>query len=360
MKIGIIGGGQLAQMMCESSPEHEYFVLEKNKNCSCKEVARIIEGNYHDSDKLQWLLKNTDVITYEFENIPADSIKQIQAKTYPNPEILHTSQNRLREKNMAKDLGLKTPRFFAISNQADLSKALEELNYRGILKTNTGGYDGKGQVVMTDGLTEEAIELVNNHECILEELLELKYETAIIATRDRFGNVQTFPLTDNVHRNSILFSTMSGLKCKHQQSLERATKKIMNHKNVVGTLVVEYFITSKGWAFNEMAPRPHNSGHWTIEGCSVSQFRNHILAITGEEIQRPRLLRPTIMINVIGKEYLNLHKIPTDPEIYIQDYLKTDVRPGRKMAHITISSESRTSMIEKSNEVISILGGNNE
>lgn len=354
MKIGIIGGGQLALMMIQESPEHSYFVIDPNKNCpASKETPNIIVAKYDDINALEELYKNCDVITYEFENIPSKALSIIEDKLFPNSKILEISQNRLKEKNLAQSLGIPTPRFFAIENIKDYENAINQFEGKAILKSVSGGYDGKGQILIKNKIISEDIkDLINNGTCILEVFVDFKFETSIVANRDKKGNVVFLPNTLNVHRNGILFTT-SNLETIAYKKLLVATKRIMNELDVVGTLTVEYFETDYGFVFNELAPRPHNSGHWSIEGSTVSQFRNHILAVTGQEVIVPEKKKFTIMVNLLGEEFTKAKKnIDFNENIILHDYYKEEVREGRKMGHITIISDSKQETTKLADYVI--------
>lgn len=353
MKIGIIGGGQLALMMIQSSPEHEYVVLEPKVNCSVREYAKLIIAPYEDKDALMQLFNQCDVITYEFENIPANALKIIETKLFPNSEILHISQNRLREKMMAQSLGIPTPQFFAISSIEDLKHAFSNISGKAVLKTTTGGYDGKGQIVIKNKeITDEIKAMINKTECILEAFVDYKYESSVVASRDKWGNFVFLPSTLNTHKDGILFTT-SNLETISFKNQVKATKEIMEKFNVIGTLAVEFFETDFGFVFNELAPRPHNSGHWSIEGASVSQFRNHILAITNEKVILPENKKWTIMINLLGQDYIKAkERIEFNEKVIMHDYFKDEVKPGRKMAHICVVSDNKEECKELAKNVL--------
>lgn len=261
MKIGIIGGGQLALMMIQSSPEHTYIVLEPNNNCSVKGFAELIVAPYNDNAALQELNSRCDVITYEFENVPAEGLKIVENKLFPNSSTLFISQNRLREKNMARDLSIPTPIYFPIESIEDLERSLMILGGRGVLKTLEGGYDGKGQVVIKSlVIPQEAKDLVKKQKCILEEFINFTRESSLIISRDRKGKIIYYPSTCNVHENQMLRTT-SNLEKVSQKKKVKAVERIVEKLDVVGTFTVEFLDTDYGFIFNEIAPRVHNSGH---------------------------------------------------------------------------------------------------
>lgn len=261
MKIGIIGGGQLALMMIQSSPEHTYIVLEPNNNCSVKGFAELIVAPYDDKTALHELNSRCDVITYEFENVPAEGLKIVENKLFPNSATLFTSQNRLREKNMARDLSIPTPIYFPIETVEDLERSLMILGGRGVLKTLEGGYDGKGQVVIKSlAIPQEAKDLIKKQKCILEEFINFTRESSLIITRDRKGKIIYYPSTNNVHENQMLRTT-SNLEKVSQKKKVKAVERIVEKLDVIGTFTVEFLDTDYGFIFNEIAPRVHNSGH---------------------------------------------------------------------------------------------------
>ena len=343
MKIGIIGGGQLALMMIQENPEHSYYVIDPNRKCPASKVANeVLAAKYDDKNALMQLHKVCDVITYEFENIPSEALSIIEDKLFPNRRILEVSQNRLKEKRLAQKLGVPTPRFFSIKSLEDLENAFKQIETKSVLKTVSGGYDGKGQIVIEDKeINDEIKGLIKSNECILESFVDFECETSIVASRDKFGNVVFLPNTKNEHRNGILFTT-SNIELIAYKKLFKATKTIMQELDVIGTLTVEFFETEFGFVFNELAPRPHNSGHWSIEGASTSQFRNHILAVSGKEVNIPVREKYAIMINLIGDDYTRAkEKVIENENIIFHDYFKEEVREGRKMGHITIIGDEK-------------------
>ena len=357
MKIGIIGGGQLALMLIQSHGEHEYLILEPKKNNSISKIAKSLNFNYDSLEGLKTLYDNTDVITYEFENILVTTLEEFKDKIYPNIKLLEISQNRLLEKRYAKSLNIKTVNFHEISNIKDLENIVSNSDNNWIIKTITGGYDGKDQLIIKDKIiTDEVINFISNKKCILEEFVKFKYETSLIMTRDKNNNFVYLMPTKNIHKKGILWVTHNLDGIDFLDIMVKYVKSLMEGLNIIGTLAVEFFITKNEVIFNEMAPRPHNSGHWSIEGTTASQFYNHINAITNQELKKPVNIGYTAVINLIGKKYLTAKKkIKFNNNIIFHDYYKDGIKEGRKMGHITINYRYKHDVQNQLNEIIKVL-----
>ena len=357
MKIGIIGGGQLALMLIQSHEEHEYLILEPKKNSSTSKIARSLNFNYDNLEGLKILYNDTDVITYEFENILVETLDLFKDKIFPNIKLLEISQNRLLEKEYAKSLDIKTANFHEISNIQDLENIILNSDSNWILKTITGGYDGKNQLIIKDKLiTKEIINFISNKKCILEEFVKFKYETSLIMTRDKNNNFVYLMPTKNIHKNNILWITHNLDEIDFFDTMVQYTKSLMEALNIIGTLAVEFFITKNEVIFNEMAPRPHNSGHWSIEGTTASQFYNHINAITNQKLKKPTNIGYTAVINLIGDKYLIAKKkIKFNNNIIFHDYYKDEVKDGRKMGHISINYRYKHDVQNQLNKIIKVL-----
>jgi len=348
MIIGIIGGGQLGMMMAESAKKmgHEVIGLDPNPRCSLSYIADdIIVSQYNNEIAFEELLDRVDVITYEFENVDLSMIEKHIDCIPQGSKGLIKSRNRLEEKNFANSLDIPTVKYVEYNDRTDVFTP-------SIIKTLTGGYDGKGQTKILCKTDIDQFTSETNIEYIIEELIEFDYEISVIATRDYFGNIVTFPIPRNKHRNGILFKS-EVFDDINQGIGKRAvdfTKRIVESLSYVGTLAVEYFVKGDEVIFNEFAPRPHNSGHYTIEGCNISQYDNHILAITNQKVQVPKLVSKAIMINVLGQnmEYLNRVN-PGNTHIHM--YKKEEVKENRKMGHITIVGNSINDVLKTTNYI---------
>ncbi len=338
-KLLIIGGGQLGMMMAEFAAKYslEITIIDPNKKCSASRYAKnVIDVNFSDTVKIAEQAMKNDVITYEFENINEDSLAIFSEKLPQGTLANAISKNRIKEKNFIKQLGHKTAAFCVPNSIDDVKQFVKN---KAILKTVEGGYDGKGQYLIENNNYTEIENLdFSQNLFILEEFINFDFEISVVATRDKYNNTFAFPISENIHKNQILFT--SKMEKKYQRfysEAEEIIKSVMEEFNYIGTFCIEFFVVNDQLIVNEMAPRPHNSGHLTQEGCDVSQFEQHIKAIIGMEIQRPKLIQETYMINLIGEDYKYLNKFD-NKNIFSHDYFKGEIRPGRKMAHINIKN----------------------
>ncbi len=358
--IGIIGGGQLGKMMAQSAQKMGYkvIVLDPDEACPCQYVANdFINSNYDDIDALNKLGKLSDVITYEFENISATQLQTL-VSTYNIPqgyEAIQLLQDRLTEKESLQAAQTKIAPFVQISEPSDLQEAIDTIGYPFILKTRFGGYDGKGQILVEDeSALDEATELVKEQECVAEQYLALQQEVSLTVTIGNDNQIAYFPLQENEHQNQILFKTIVPARSDKTQEAREEVEKIINHIHFVGTFTVEFFIdVNDNLYVNEIAPRPHNSGHYSIEACDYSQFDTHILAVTGQQLPANiELLKPAVMMNLLGRDLDLLEdQFSSHPEWHVHVYGKTERKPDRKMGHITILTDdvnqTESEMLEK-------------
>lgn len=343
--IGIIGGGQLGKMMAQSAQKMGYkvIVLDPDKACPCQYVAHeFINANYNDIDALNELGRRSDVITYEFENISAPQLKELVTK-YNIPqgyEAIELLQDRLTEKQTLQQANTQIVPFLRVSSEDELGHAIETLGYPFIIKTRFGGYDGKGQILVKDNtFLDEARQLIAQQECVAEQYLQLTQELSLTVTIGNNQSVTFFPLQENEHRQQILFKTVVPARSDKEQEARNEVNKIIKQIHFIGTFTVEFFVDQQNNLYvNEIAPRPHNSGHYSIEACDFSQFDTHILAITGQVLPTDiTLLKPTIMMNLLGKDLDLLEtKFSTTPEWHVHIYGKVDRKPNRKMGHLTV------------------------
>lgn len=349
--IGIIGGGQLGMMMTEAAHNLGFrvVVLDPVPGCPCGLIAEEqIIADYGDEDKILELCRKSDVVTYEFENVPYTSVKKWKEKfSIPQGEMpLFLSQHRIREKNAAVEAGAVCGEYRPVNSSAELSRALEELGFPSVLKTCSGGYDGKGQIVLrSDNDLSPALEMADKTECILEKFIPFDCEISVIVTRSIHGEVSTLPITQNIHKDNILFMSIAPAPVS-PQVLEKAKKmavSMMINFDFAGTLAIEMFVVGDNVYFNEMAPRPHNSGHYSIEGCITGQFEQHIRAITGLPLGDTTLKQPTIMVNYLGQHVPGIENLKKAslPDVYIHDYGKAKAVNNRKMGHVTFLHYNR-------------------
>jgi 5-(carboxyamino)imidazole ribonucleotide synthase len=358
--IGIIGGGQLGRMMALSAKERGYRigVLDPSADCSTAQVADWhIKAPYDDKNALKELATKSDVLTYEFENVDADTIEEVLdlVAVPQGTELLLITQNRLREKEFFKNAGIPVAEYAKIDTEEDLQQALEKIGYPSVLKTIRGGYDGKGQVVLQSSEDkEEAKKLLDNGTCILEAWVSFEKEVSVMVARNPKGDISVFPTAENIHVNNILLKSIVPARVEEavHEKVKEMAQTIANKMELVGVLGVEMFLTEGNELYaNELAPRPHNSGHYSIEACSDSQFDMHIRSICGYALPDVTLLRPAIMVNILGehlKESLKLNE--TKPTWHVHEYGKGQVKKGRKMGHITILTEDREATLKEIDE----------
>lgn len=344
--IGIIGGGQLGRMLAMAAAKLGFktVVLEPQENCPAAQVCnQHIIAAYDDEKALQELAKSCDVITFEFENIDVKAIDQLAdtVAVYPNADALRISQDRLVEKDFLNKSGLKTAPYFDITDEASLNRALEKTSGRGIMKTRRFGYDGKGQIRFIgtgNPSSTEAIAAIKGAPAILEGFVDFTYEISVIATRGQNGQVVCYEPAENIHKNGILFSSTVPSKVSNEtvSAAVQSASDLISALQYVGTLGLEFFVMADGTLIaNEFAPRVHNSGHWTEAACVISQFEQHIRAITGWPIAKTYRHSDCEMFNLLGDDIHNLCEIGKDPSVYVHSYGKAEAREGRKMGHFT-------------------------
>ncbi|MFC0469265.1 5-(carboxyamino)imidazole ribonucleotide synthase [Halalkalibacter kiskunsagensis] len=347
--IGIIGGGQLGRMMAISAKQMGYriAVLEPTKDSPCGQVADIvIEAAYDDSEGAKRLAEVSDVITYEFENIDEYTAKWLteQADFPQGAKVLGITQHRLKEKEAIQSLGVPLAPFHAIHSVKDIDEAADKLGFPAVLKTCRGGYDGKGQSVVHDlkQLKQAATELLENGECVLEAWIPFSLEISVIVTRSRNGQTSVFPVSENEHRENILFRShvparIDEAVCEKAKDL---ALQIVTGLDVVGTLAVELFMLEDGRLYaNELAPRPHNSGHYTIEACETSQFEQHIRAVCGLPLGQTTLWSPVVMENILGEEVNHILAASENlGNVKLHLYGKKEAKAKRKMGHLTATA----------------------
>ena len=341
--IGFIGGGQLGLMIAEQA--HVLGVravaLDPAPDAPAFRVCDDhIVAAYDDAAALERLCRQSDAVTYEFENVPGDILIPLCGK-YNIPQgykPLYDSQDRLREKTNARDHGLRTPGFAAVDDEASLRAAVRELGLPAVLKTRTLGYDGHGQLVLrSEADIERALPLLSVP-CILEEFIPFDSEASIVMVADK-EHVVSFPVGRNIHRDGILDLSIipAAADAEVLARMKAQSERFMRSCGYEGILAIEYFIRGGEIYFNEMAPRPHNSGHYTIEGCTTNQFRELVRYLVGEPLQEPRLVAPTVMKNILGQDLEAARAVEREgrPDVYVHIYGKTESRPKRKMGHIT-------------------------
>lgn len=342
--IGIVGAGQLGLMLTEEAHllGARTIALDPDPEAPAFRLAdgRIV-APYDDAAALEELCRRSDVVTYEFENVPGRVLVPLENR-YHIPQgfrPLYDSQDRLREKDNARANGLFTPEYAAVDDEASLRAAVARIGLPGVLKTRTLGYDGHGQAVLRG--EEDIVRALPMLAvpCILEEFVKFDYEASIVMVSDGRQTVH-FPIGRNVHRDGILdlcFVPAQGMDAELYARMVEVSRRFMEQCGYRGILAIEYFVRDGRFYFNEMAPRPHNSGHYTIEGCSTNQFRELVRYLLGMPLEKPELRAPTVMKNILGQDLDAAEKIAAAGRegVYVHLYGKTESRPKRKMGHIT-------------------------
>ncbi len=340
--IGILGGGQLGRMLSVAASRLGFrtCIFEPGADCPASHVAgRHIAAPYEDEGALRDFAEACDVITFEFENIPTsalDILEQLRP-VYPDRMALRVSQDRLVEKAFLNDLGLKTAPFAAIDDDVDITQAMDEIGLPAILKTRRFGYDGKGQVrLKAADDAKGALADMNGAPGIYEGFVDFSHEVSVIAARNAAGDVSAFDPGENVHRDGILRTTTIPARLTPAQRSDAVllAAKILNKLDYVGVMGVELFVTTDGLIVNEIAPRVHNSGHWSQNGCTVDQFEQHIRAIAGWPLGDGKRHSNVVMENLIGDDMDRVPELARDGACALHLYGKAEARPGRKMGHV--------------------------
>ena len=343
--IGIIGGGQLGQMMAISAiyMGHKVIALDPAADCPASRVAEIIVADYDDVSALHQLAERCDVLTYEFENVDADALDAVvkPGQLPQGTDLLRISQNRIFEKNFLADKAKVTVApFKLVTSSLDLENLDLSKNY--VLKTSTGGYDGHGQKVIRGQVDlEEANRLANSTECVLEEFVDFDLEISVIVSGNG-KDVTVFPVQENIHRNNILSKTIIPARISDElaQKAQAMAVQIAKKLDLSGTLCVEMFVAGDDILVNEIAPRPHNSGHYSIEACDFSQFDTHILGVLGLPLPSIRQHAPAVMLNVLGQHMEKAQAfVQENPSAHLHLYGKLEAKHNRKMGHVTVLGE---------------------
>ena len=348
IRIGVVGGGQLGQMLGEAA-------AELGMTCTFvdpSECGEVIKRPFDDEEALAELAATCDVITYEFENVPVEALERLDASTplYPPPAALARAQDRKLEKALFVELGIPVPAHRAVDSRDALAAAVDELGLPIAATTRRSGYDGKGQfVIREDGEIGRAWEALAPSPLIVEAWVPFDYEVSIIGARSTNGEVVTWPLSRNTHRDGILRVAKADAADGPLHAMASDyVGRLLEHLDYVGVLTLELFVAGDRLLANEFAPRVHNSGHWTIEGSETSQFANHLKAIAGEPLGSTGTIAWPGMVNLIGR-IPDAARSLDDPRLFLHDYGK-EPREGRKLGHITCvadSAEDREALLNR-------------
>lgn len=340
--VGILGGGQLGRMLAVAASRLglRTHVYAPDTDPIAAQVANAVtRASYEDADALTEFAGSADVVTYEFENVPAEALDRLESgrKLLPRRNALTISQDRLVEKSFLNDAGLTTAPYANVETDSDVIEAAAGVGAPSIMKTRRLGYDGKGQVPLhrPEDAAAGWAEL-GKVPCIVEGLVAYRCEISVIAARSQRGEVVCFEPGENVHRDGILRTTRVPASISEAERAEalRAATTILESLDYVGVMGIELFVTPEGLAVNEIAPRVHNSGHWTQNGCAIDQFEQHIRSVAGWPLGDGSRHSDVEMTNLIGDDVLKVGELARDPRLALHVYGKADARPGRKMGHV--------------------------
>jgi 5-(carboxyamino)imidazole ribonucleotide synthase len=364
--LGVLGGGQLGRMFAHAAERLGYrvHIYEPSTDSPAAEVsAHAVHAPYTDLEALEAFVRGCDVVTYEFENIPTEPLWRLEnaAVFHPKWQILEVAQNRLREKTWLRKNNFPHVRFADCEAGGDLAEAIRSIGLPCVVKTADFGYDGKGQQKVTDDLSlGRAVASFKGQRAVVEQWVDFNCELSVIVARSTGGETRCFPVAENIHTKHILdFSILPariapGVQAKACAIAEAIAERLC----LTGLLAVELFLTDRGELLvNEMAPRPHNSGHWSLDGCVTSQFEQHVRAVTGLPLGDVSLTAPAVvMVNILGDEWKWAHDkcvgepdwtaILGTPRAHLHLYGKKEPRPGRKMGHFTVTAESAEAALE--------------
>jgi 5-(carboxyamino)imidazole ribonucleotide synthase len=369
--LGMLGGGQLGRMFTQAAQTMGYrvMVLDPDVNSPAGIIAdEHLCAAYDDETALKTMADNCAAVTTEFENIPSTTLAFLEALTTvrPSSKALTSTQNRNVEKAFIASLGIQTAPFAPIKSTADIDALNGKIGFPAILKVATLGYDGKGQVPcasLEDVYT--AFASLDEKECVLEQRISLEREISVVLARSEKGDITNFPVAENVHVNGILHSTTvpSSVSTEQSQAAIQMANKIAKGLGYIGTMAVEFFVSTDGEIIaNEIAPRPHNSGHYTLDACATSQFEQQVRMLCGLPSGDCDLTQPVVMINLLGDVWGNSEPKWTvalnEPNLKLHLYGKKSARPGRKMGHFNVLSSSTELAMSQAEQIFDALQGN--
>ncbi len=373
--IGMLGGGQLGRMALLAGRHlgYKFHVYEPTPHCSAAPVAdKTFASAWDDEVALADFADFVDAVTLEFENVPAASLKFLEKRVpaRPGARVLEVCQNRKREKEFLRKSGFPCAEFATVTSAAQLALAAAKLDFPSVLKTSVSGYDGKGQLKLPPlpkGVAPDWDSIWKNfgaQEAVIEQWVPFDLECSVIVARGADGKSLTFPMAENEHRRHILHRSIvpARLPAKVQRDGAELARAIAEKLGVVGLLAVELFYAKGRLLVNELAPRPHNSGHYTMDACLTSQFEQHIRAVAGLPLGSPDLLRPAVMINLLGDCWRggrapNWSKLLRDPRVKLHLYDKGEPRPGRKMGHFTVVEDNPKAALKLADQLFAELAG---
>lgn len=373
--LGIIGGGQLGKMIAQEAKRMslKVIILDPAYDCPASFVSdEIIVADFKDEAAIRKLATMSDIVTYEIELANSNALKDLEAEkypVYPSPETLRLIQNKYRQKSFLKDHNISVAKFELVKSQPQLEQLCEEYGFPAMLKASENSYDGRGNFLITskDNIRHGLLTF-QGKECMLEEFIPFVKEISVMTARNPSGQIESFPVTENIHFNNILDMTIAPARIpdKVLAKAQAVAQKTLGALKGAGIFGIEMFVLpDEDVVINEIAPRPHNSGHYSIEACSISQFEQHIRAVLDLPLSKPRLLSPAVMLNLLGPEngsgpykILGLKELFSIPGLKLHVYGKKISKPRRKLGHITITSqtvEDAISKAERARNVVKIV-----
>ena len=369
IKIGIVGGGQLGRMMILEGKKLgiKFIILDPDENCPSSSIAdEQIVGGYYDADKIQELAKRCDVLTYELEHINADVLIDLTEKGYkiqPSPNSLKMIQNKYRQKSFLKTRNISTTEFEKINSIEDIKDYIRREGLPVILKSCYGGYDGKGnKLIRTLDDIEDGYKLLDgaNQELMIEKYIHFTHEISVITARGANGDIKIYPFAENIHEDNILRTTIVPARVNNEvaRNARDLALKVMRELDGTGVFCIEMFVDKNNQVLvNEIAPRVHNSGHYTLDGCNVSQFEQHLRAILEYPLANAYLIKPSVMINLLGEDtegralIQGLEPTLQDSDVYVHFYGKEYNKPLRKMGHVTLLGEDVEQVLRRAEKI---------
>lgn len=377
IRIGIIGGGQLGKMIAQEAKRMSFkiIILDPCKDCPASSVSdEIIHADFKDESAIRKLARMSDVLTYEIELANSNALKVLESQKYPvfpSPVTLEIIQNKFRQKSFLKENGIAVPEFDLVKSVECLKNLCSDYGLPAMLKACEDSYDGRGNFLISSmDKTQEAFDFFHGKECMLEKFIPFIKEISIMVARNSDGQIVSFPVAENIHSNNVLDMTIVPARISKKVSIKakRIAQKTMGALKGAGIFGIEMFVTrDEDVIVNEIAPRPHNSGHYSIEACSISQFEQHIRAILDLPLSDPQLLTPAVMVNILGSEHHNgtykingLRKLMSIPGVKLHIYGKKISKPRRKLGHITVTAQNVQEAIfraERAKRTIKVLVG---
>jgi 5-(carboxyamino)imidazole ribonucleotide synthase len=360
-RIGVLGGGQLGRMMGLAGLPlgMEFVFLDPSAEACAGQLGELLQAGFSDVEAARTIAGMVDVATFDFENVPQESAQALAElkPLFPPPAALGACQDRLEEKQILTGLDIPVAPHHAVSSRTDLLDGLDRLGWPSVLKTRRLGYDGKGQVVLRDQEDlERAWQALGDAELILEQFIPFDAECSLVAVRGQDLETRFWPLARNVHSKGILMLSLADdFDAGLQAQAEAMMSSVLDYFDYIGVLTLEFFLRDGQLLVNEMAPRVHNSGHWTIDGAETSQFENHLRAIAGLPLGGTSATRQSLMFNWIG-ELPDAQQLLSIPGLHWHAYGKS-ARPGRKIGHATLTAGSRAGLIDRAHQAASIAGG---